>query len=264
MKPKNCLQLGIGAVIAVFVASLVSTVAQACTDQLANTRSPYSVVRFQPVLDQAKLQAPLSDTCFAQGSGENDLSNTASYNKWFYAPQTEDFMVFSMTRDEAGSMRRSELRQMQEWQPDTHHHMEGDVRFDLISDDLGEFTFMQIHHKTDGAKPILRLIYHRERSGIKNGLWAVYRHCADPGSICNQYTKTLLGTWTPSANGQGFKHFAIDVEDNHLTVSLDGDVKFEQELDPSYADARLYFKAGAYLQTAGTATLVWNDLSIDQ
>lgn len=234
--------------------------AEACTSQIANTRSPYEASKFHSVMDASKLQAPTSSTCYSQGTGAGKLSNTNSFNKWYYAPYSQDTMIFSMTRDILGLHQRVELRQEVEWSVNDSRKMIGEVKADEISDDLTEFTFMQLHHAEAGAKPIVRLRYHRSRSGVEHGIWAIYRACADSGSSCNTYTNALVAQWRPGVERTTFRKFEIRVDQNILKVKFNGVTKFVQELDESYGSKLLYFKAGAYLQDPGTATLSWDSL----
>ena len=83
--------------------------------------APYDQTKYQPVLNDSKLQAPDSSTLINQGEFEGQ------YNQYFYVPDSGNlWMTFEVTGDHA----RSELRQITTWytsEPTTINKMIGNT-----------------------------------------------------------------------------------------------------------------------------------------
>ncbi|RMF65928.1 MAG: polysaccharide lyase family 7 protein, partial [Calditrichaeota bacterium] len=170
---------------------------------------------------------------------------------YFYLAQTssDNYMTFVMS----GDHNRSELRQMNEWKTSTSswRKMIGEVKcFYPSTSSLDQYTFMQIHDSDGINKPLVRLVWLRSRSGKSDHLWAVIRTSVSSSS----YQYVDLG-----ARPSGFFKAEIKVRNNTLKVKINGVTKVSKNV--SYWSAyHNYFKAGVYLQDAGTAKVQFKSL----
>lgn len=198
---------------------------------------PYSLSRFQSVLDDSKLQAP--DSSAARRQGE-----LPGFSDWFFRlDSTGKYMTFEMTGDSA----RSELRQMNEWQTSssTWNKMIGEVKlFYPSTPTLNQYTFMQIHDSGSYPnKPLIRLTWRRDRAGLSDNLWAAIRLSATE----NRYQWVNLGK-RPS----GFFKSEIKVANNTMRVLINGVPMIDMNV-AHWDGLSSYFKVGVYLQDEGTA-----------
>ena len=252
--------LKLGTVVGIYAAMLISPDSTfACTSKLSNTRSPYAISSFRSVMDASKFQAPTSSTCYRRGSSSGRLSNTASYNKWFYARNGSSQMVFAMDRNSdssSASRQRAELRQEDEWSIAQTNKMIARVKFESISSNLSEFTFMQVHMDESGAKPMLRLSYIRQRGSTSHGVWATLRTTPN-----GSFDKQLLFTVPPgSSTRNNFQKVEIRIDGGTLRVKHNDATKYTKSVS-SYGGKRMYFKAGAYLQDTGDARVAFSSLN---
>eukprot|EP00752_Nemacystus_decipiens_P015226 g13559.t1 len=217
---------------------------------------PYDLVKFQPVLDDSKLQAPTSSPALIPQGGFPGQSN-----QYFYLDPTGQYMTFQVS----GDSNRSELRQETgtDWQTSTTDRLslDGRVRLALPGTQTPEqYTFMQIHDTGAGLnKPLIRLTWQRERDSIEDHLWAAIRTPDDFGQpIADDNLDTLsvdLG-----ARPTGFFDASIVVQNNQMKVLIDGQVKVD--MDVSYWDGLdNYFKAGVYLQDPGEVAVEFDQLA---
>jgi len=221
----------------VLTLGLTSTVALADSD-------PYSLARFQPVLDDSKLQAPDSSTARAQGDF------FGFHDSFFRLDSRGKYLTFEME----GDSHRSELRQMNEWQTSslTWQKMIGEVKlFYPQTSSLNQYTFMQIHDSGSYPnKPLIRLHWQRNRNDLPDHLWAVVRLSVSE----KNYLWVNLGP----RPGSFFKS-EIKVKNNIMRVRINGITMLD--MDVSYWDGLSnYFKAGVYLQDAGKAKVQFKSL----
>ncbi|BFM10161.1 hypothetical protein R50072_03140 [Simiduia litorea] len=197
---------------------------------------------FQSVLDASKLQAPTSSTLIAQGNFDKDTA----WNSYFYS---SNLKPNSVTFTVEGLSQRSELRQMSEWYTkDAGNRMKGTFTIDdPLSGNVDQLTFMQIHDSEAFNKPLLRLVWLRERSGISDHVWAVIK---DDVIAAGAYTYVDLGSYNSAGHSA-----EIAVANNKMTISLDNVVKVNARDVSYWQDLSSYFKAGVYLQTDGRATV---------
>ncbi len=217
--------------------------------------APYDQTKYQPVLNDSKLQAPDSSTLINQGEFEGQ------YNQYFYVPDSGNlWMTFEVTGDHA----RSELRQITTWytsEPTTINKMIGNTL--IVDPQLGsvdEITFMQVHDVTDNGnainKPLVRLVWMREYQGVEDHYWAVIK--ADACESCDNYDKIDLGEYRDSA-----VKFEIRLGNNELSIKRDDVTHSEiNGYDVSYwGELESYFKAGVYNQTSGTGVVQFESLN---
>lgn len=123
--------------------------------------TPWKLSKFQSVLAGSSLQAPRNL------AASHDLVDFT--NKYFFAK--DKYVCFKVS----GSLRRSELRQREEWKTNTQtrRRMTGQVLLDKPPSKVDRFTFYQIH---GGSKPLLRLAWYNKRLGKRDYIVAVFRY----------------------------------------------------------------------------------------
>ena len=214
--------------------------------------SPYSIEKFQDILNASKLQAPKSsfDALYSVKYG-----NFADYsNKYFYL-QDGKYMVFFM----CGKKHRSELRMKKEWKTDTKTSISLYARVKLFPlNARREFTFLQIHAdsnlKNSINKPLLRIVWKKTYHHLKSHIWAVIRISGDINE--QNYEKIDLGLMSGE-----FFNIKITVKDNKLSIKVDNVYKVSG-FDISYWKRYYnYFKAGVYLQDDGCAKVLFDKLN---
>ena len=225
------------------------------------SRAPYSQVKFQPVLQQSKLQWPFSGTDVA-------FNAFAGVNSDHFYLSPERYMTFATG---ARNVKRSELRQgpeVHEWSTAStiEQKMVGEVKL-FHPKDVTEYTWMQIHDLTcnendsrfecrDGDlktckidagqpcinKPLIRLAWRADKDGYEDYLWIVTRD--------NNIAHTedgALSSWHPlMKRPDSFFEAKITVKDSWLSVYIDGNLRHEQSV-AYWDDFQNYFKAGVYL-----------------
>ncbi|WP_024788376.1 MULTISPECIES: polysaccharide lyase family 7 protein [unclassified Lebetimonas] len=147
--------------------------------------SPYSLDKFKPILNNAKLQAPTSkyNPLYSVKYGKFN----AYENKYFYL-QDNDLMVFYMCKKH----NRSELRFKNNWYINDNKEKILYANLKIFPLNSNEFTFLQIHSDNnlcDVNKPLLRVAFIKKRNKIKNSIWAIIR--VSPYE--NGYKKIFLG-----------------------------------------------------------------------
>lgn len=215
---------------------------------------PYSIDRYKPVLNQAKLQAPTSVDLITQGNF------IGKHNQYFYIDNSTGWMTFQVT----GDHHRSELRQVSDWLTSDSkfsHHMDGQVVvYKPEKGEVNEITFMQIHDVTNANnavnKPLLRLVWLRNRNNIKNHYWAVIKE--DVCEKCKNYKKIDLGKYSNKPT-----KFDVSIEKDKLTLKVNGSVvsALNRHNISYWGGLRSYFKAGVYNQSPGTGTVKFKELT---
>jgi hypothetical protein len=215
--------------------------------------APYSLKKFQSVLNISKLQAPLSsfDPLYSRKYGDFAFYS----NKYFYL-QDRNYMVFYM----CGNHRRSELRFKEDWKVDTKIPKILEARVKLfVLNQKREFTFLQIHADSTLKnapvinKPLLRIVWYKKLKGLKNHLWAVIRL---GGGVYANYQKVDLGELN-----KGLFNVKILVAKNQLRVFVNGVEKVNQNVS-YWSKYYNYFKAGVYLQDEGCAKALFEKLTV--
>ncbi|WP_017446946.1 polysaccharide lyase family 7 protein [Gayadomonas joobiniege] len=225
-------------------------------EALEPASAPYDVQAYQAVIDDAYLQAPTSTKLIAHGDFDGQ------YNQYFFIPkQGNAWMTFRVS----GDHKRSELRQISEWYVNDANYvyqLSGEVKIiDPLAESVDEITFMQIHDVTKNSnainKPLLRVVWLRERSGIQNNYWAVIK--ANACLECSEYDKIPLGAYSADE----VANIQITVKNSRMSIAFNDQVNPQiDEYDISYWDhLESYFKAGVYNQTDGTATVQFKSLN---
>ncbi len=236
----------------------VSLLAAAPSLHASNPDAPYNLSKYRPVLDDSKLQAPTSSTLIAHG----DFADKS--NQYFRLDSSGKYMTFTVS----GDSKRSELRQMSgDWQTSTSswRKMIGEVKVfypNSSSSSLDQFTFMQIHDSTSLNKPLIRLVWHRSRSGQSDHLWAVIRIPANPNQPIS--SSNLATQWEDlGPRPSGFFKSEIKVKNNQMKVRINSVTKVD--VDVTYWDGLdSYFKAGTYNQDPGTSKVQYRSLKYYQ
>jgi hypothetical protein len=210
--------------------------------------SPYSLDKFKPILNEVKLQAPTSkyNPLYSVKYGQFDSYS----NKYFYL-QDNDLMVFYM----CDKHNRSELRFKNDWYVDNNKEKIFFTDLKIIPLNSKEFTFLQIHSDNnlfDVNKPLLRIAFIKNKSEIKDFIWAVIR--VSPYE--NDYKKVLLG------KDYGFMKIKIFIKDEKLYISYNGVMKINGFDIKKWKKIPLYFKLGVYLQSEGCAKALFKDIKL--
>ncbi|WP_157946061.1 polysaccharide lyase family 7 protein [Vibrio gangliei] len=246
-----------------------------------NKAIPDEFEQFKPIFSQAKLQ--ISDPNGKPGN----ITNAAKPNQYagvmnehFYVDKSDSSLVFSMY----GVRKRAELRFMDNFTTETPtlYHLRATVKPINPQDSVAqsdykqdEITYMQVHSSevlSDGKSqfphPLLRIVWKKERWGIKNHYWATVKSntliCkgvdatpSDPNCDSKKaYSFYDLGPWDEGKSSQ----FEIIVGQQTLVVKRNDVVKLKKDI--SYWDGQSsYFKAGVYNQfTHGTSLAKFKDL----
>jgi len=217
--------------------------------------SPYSLKKFQPILNVSKLQAPTSHYNPLYSVKYGNFNHYA--NKYFYL-QDNKYMVFFM----CGKKNRSELRVKKDWKVDTKKPFVLFAKVKLFTlNSKREFTFLQIHADStlpDSIdKPLLRIVWLKELHNLKNHIWAVIR--TSPNEYEKSYQKIDLGPMP-----KNFFDVTIIVYNNKLNIKINNNL-IVKDFDVSYwKNFYNYFKAGVYLQDNGCAKVLFDQLYIKE
>jgi hypothetical protein len=220
--------------------------------------APYRVEKFQAILQDSKLQAPVSsyDARWSVKYGKFKYFS----NQYFYL-QDNNYMTFQMCE----LKHRSELREKEDWQVTTKKKKILEAEFFLFPlNSQKEFTFLQIHadanynredlNQTLINKPLLRITWWKKLHKKKNHLWAVIR--MTPNIEEQKYVKLDLGE-----KADDFSKIKITVQDSELKIFLNEKLKID--MDVHYWDQQWnYFKAGVYMQDSGCAKVLFKTLQM--
>ena len=114
--------------------------------------------------------------------------------------------------------------------------------YDVETDTLNEYTWMQVHDSGSFNKPLVRLVWKRNREGVLNHLWAVIRHSSTIKE-CNPQ----ICTWEDlGERSSGTFKAEIRIENNIMKVKIDDFTELETDVS-AWQDLSMYFKAGVYL-----------------
>lgn len=219
---------------------------------------PYSQSKFQSVLQNAKLQAPVSKYNKEWAVKYGEFEGKA--HRYFYLDDARN-MVFEM----CGKKKRSELRFRNVWSTETPTSKEMEATVKLYPlDTKREFTFLQIHadstvkdHPTIN-KPLLRINWRKEYKNKRDHIWAHILATGTPPkkSKKSPYVKIDLGK-----RPTGFFTVKVQVRDSRMKIWVKGRKKVD--MDVSYWNRYLnYFKAGVYLQDNGCAKVKFQSLRV--
>jgi len=204
--------------------------------------APSDIPRFQPFLAECKLQAPTSSTLAQQ-----DVLNQGYTHPTYFKVVDGDKILFN----QSGDSRRTELRNETNWNlNDKNRSLHG--RLDIVEQTCDQVTVLQIHDDANAGngpnKPLLRIYKHKVKSPI-NHLWAAIK--TNDGGVAT--THIDLGE-----DPGGYFNCDIRLVDGNMIIDFDGEEKVN--MDVSFWTWPSYWKAGAYLQDDGTATIYFDDL----
>ncbi len=189
----------------------------------SHAQVPWDLPGFRAVLTQSLLQYQSS----ADGQYQVTEQFAGFATDYFYLSDADTLVM----ETRASGNRRVELRQTREWDIWSEVNMQANLRCHQPKY-IQEYTWMQIFGK-DRGKPLLRLLWRRERAGLSNHLWAFLK--TGDGEL-----KTDLGT-----NPDGFFQVEVNVASGMVSVTIDGVTMLEE--DVSFWESDNYLKAGLYL-----------------
>ena len=204
---------------------------------------PYSLAKFQSVLNQSKLQYPNSSREVNYGEFEN-------YSSDFFYLDNNSYMVFEIdqSNNEDDYVKRVELRQGSDdtdtWKTSFHTEKKITATLKIPGSNetaLKEYTWMQIHDYNGYNKPLLRLVWRESRNNIYDHLWAAIK-------TNNSGSQTSWVDLGERPNGDFDAE--IVVKDNKLTVMINNQaIAGLNYRDISYWEDNHdnYFKAGVYI-----------------
>jgi len=207
--------------------------------------APADIPRFKPFLSGCKLQAPTSSTL-----ASIDRLNSSYSHPEFFMVVDGDKVLFH----QSGEDRRTELRHETNWDlTQGNRSMHG--RIDIVEQTCEQVTVMQIHDDANAGpgpnKPLLRVYKHHGREPT-NHLWAAIK--TDDGGVAT--THVDLGE-----DPGGYFNCDIRLVDGRMIIDFEGEEKVN--MDVSFWTFPSYWKAGAYLQDNGEATIHFDDLFIE-
>ncbi|MEP4079512.1 cadherin domain-containing protein [Haloferula sp.] len=226
-----------------FLVASLATLVAGTSWVSAQCVSPYTLPKFQAAIAECKLQAPDSSTYFTQaqliaGSCDDDYFKLADTDK----------MAFYQT----GDSMRTELRYLDNWFLNSEN-LAAHGNLQIISQTCDQVTVMQIHDDNNGGggvnKPLLRIYRHLNKTPTDH-IWAAIK--TDSGGI--NTVQVDLG-----ATPVGYFDCDITIIAGIMEIAINGTVLDTR--DVSYWTYPSYWKAGAYLQDAGEATVYFNELT---
>ena len=204
--------------------------------------APSDIPRFQPFLEGCKLQAPTSSTI----ADIDRLNGGYTHPQYFYVVDG-DKMLFN----QSGESMRTELRHETNWDL-TQENRSLHGRIDIVEQTCDQVTVMQIHDDANAGpgpnKPLLRIYKHNGRVPT-NHLWAAIK--TDDGG--SNTTHIDLGE-----DPGGYFNCDIRLVDGRMIIDFEGQERVN--MDVSFWTFPSYWKAGAYLQDNGEATVHFDDL----
>ena len=203
---------------------------------------PSDIPRFKPFLAECKLQAPTSSTI----ADIDRLNNRYTHPEYFQVVDGDKILF-----NQSGEDRRTELRNETNWDlNDANRSLHG--RIDIVEQTCDQVTVMQIHDDANAGpgpnKPLLRIYKHNTQFPL-NHVWAAIK--TDDGGVAT--THVDLGE-----DPGGFFNCDIRLVDGRMIIDFEGEEKVN--MDVSFWDFPSYWKAGAYLQDEGEATIYFDDL----
>ena len=221
------------------------------TEINTTVKSPYSLEKFQPVLNESKLQAPLSsyNPLYSVKYGEfKDY-----YNKYFYLTDNK-YMTFYMCDEH----HRSELRFKNTWEVNSSQAkiLEAKVKILPLTTEK-EFTFLQIHSDTTQEtlnEPLLRIVWINELKNLKNHIWAVVKTdtledgdvlMVDLGELKNEFFDIKIKVYNSK----------LSILVDNKTILNNFDISF-------WKGIKNYFKLGVYLQSNGCAKALFDTIKV--
>ncbi|MEM7656058.1 MAG: polysaccharide lyase family 7 protein [Bacteroidota bacterium] len=204
--------------------------------------APSDIPRFQPFLAECKLQAPTSST-LAQKS---TLNNGYTHPTYFMVADGDKILF-----NQSGDSRRTELRNETNWNlNDQNRSLHG--RLDVVEQTCDQVTVLQIHDDANAGdgpnKPLLRIYKHNAKWPL-NHIWAAIK--TDDGGSNTMHVD--LGE-----DPGGYFTCDIRLVDGNMIIDFEGEEKVN--MDVSFWTFPSYWKAGAYLQDNGEATIYFDEL----
>lgn len=209
--------------------------------------APYSQAKFKSLIDNTRsLQVQDTGTCITKAKMQGYEYDT---DNWRLVGTN---MEFKFTNGAKGE--RVELRG-ESFAGNLSKTLSGNVKVSVASQSPG-FTIAQIFGE-DTSDPILRVEMIGDRNGVKNHLWGIYR--TGTGRAAVEYKD--LGA-TPESGPQSLK---LEYNRNGaITAKLGRNPTQTWKTNLSFwtsSKKSTYFKAGCYLQDAGSCRVLYTQLS---
>ncbi len=211
---------------------------------------PYTIPRFQPVLDKCKLQ-------YSEGTVIFYKKLKTFKAPYFYAK--EDTLFFVVDKLKSMDKLRCELRAQDEWRTSdtTVHRWHGRLRCFKPEKGVDSYNWMQIHGTMETFNyPLVRLLWVRKRQGIADHIWAIV-------IISDAYVENKQYEWVDLGARPGDYFDAdVNVSSNIMNISVNG--KLVKSFDVSnWQDVDNYFKSGVYInrpEDYGEAIVAFKEL----
>jgi hypothetical protein len=203
--------------------------------------APYEIPRFQPFMDECKLQAPTSSTVATTTKLQEGYTS-----EWFYLVEG-DKVAFN----QSGDSKRTELRYLDNWDlTERDRSLHGRLKF--VEQTCDQVTVVQIHDDANAGsgpnKPLLRIYKHLTKSP-ENHLWAAIKTDTG-GSNTRHFDLGIAPT--------GYFDWDVFLADGEMEININGEEKVRR--DVSFWTFPSYWKAGVYLQDDGEATVYFDEL----
>lgn len=219
--------------------------------------SPYTLSKFQSVIQQSRLQMRKPGTA----NQDIRLNQDPTFSSEGFYLESNRYMTFHASG--SGNDIRSELRQDSLWSTanSAGKKMIASLKLSIPNTPgLNEYTWMQIHDKpptnNDPAnKPLVRLVWLRAKNGETNHrIGAIVKQDATGDNKLDKHID--LGIMPREL----FKA-ELKVQNNILKIKINNEEVDNGVINVGFwADYLNYFKAGVYLQGNGAATVQFDSL----
>jgi hypothetical protein len=251
MHIRSYVRLGLVAVGGWAVMAAAPAFAFSCTPMINASTSPYSQSKYQSVIDNSEqLQVQSTATCLSRADMQ---AKKIDSDNWHL---DGDNMWFGFTGGNVSD--RVELRGTSFSGSSTGKTWSGKVKIQYGGSYSTGFTIGQIFGEST-QDPILRLEFIASRSGVSNHVWAIYR--TGTGSATVQYYDLGAATsssYTPVTMEYGTNN-SIQVTYNGTSHSFTDNFSYWDN-----SSKKVYFKAGCYLQNAGSCAVTYSSLRFDK
>ena len=201
------------------------------------TIDPYSLKKFQNVLDQCKLTYPNSHKVIVTSWQFKDFKTN-----YFYGDKSTKDLIFILNKKIWTNWKiRLELKQQQHWENSwwwVHNNMIHSLFVKVKLQKLikaDEYTFIQIHSEIN---PLLRLVVKKNKEWKDNHIWGIIRI----NSNSTWKRSIWYDLWPVTNNYQTFK---VMVGNNFLKIYKDGVLVVEKNIS-YWKEYKDYFKVGIY------------------
>lgn len=221
------------------------------SSQVLAKSAPYNYVKngatlYQDALLKSKLQSPNSSSVlYEETSFDNQYDEDA-----FYIPDNSTTMEL---RIDGARSSRTELRHLTNFNSTGNNQMEGRLKVQSVSSSIEEVTVLQIHNE-EAPAPLMRIALIQE-DGEKYYQAKIRED--DVCKTCDVDYETY--EWTSSVSSSAYNNFLVKVDNKEITMTI-GSETFIHPINEGWRTSEFYFKAGVYIQQAGTASVRFSKL----